>query len=66
MPESLQREVDRLVSEAAAESGSLDIGEALKKLCSVDARAPTQRRALVDALLAGSLRAGVEPQLPII
>ena len=66
MPLALQQEIDRLVSEAAAETGNLDIGEALKRLFSMHDGALAQRRALVDALMAGSLRAGVNPQLPII
>ena len=66
MPERLEIEVARLVSEAAAGDGDLDIGEALKRLASIDDSASEQRRALIDALLAQSLRAGVNPQLPII
>ena len=66
MPDSLQQEIARLVSEAAARSGDLDIGEAFKRLVSVDERASRQRRELVNLLLTESLRAGVNPQLPII
>ena len=66
MPEALQREIARLVSEAAASNGDLDLGEAFKHLVSVDERAAAQRRELVNALLAESLRAGVNPQLPIV
>lgn len=66
MPQALQQEISRLVSEAAAEGGNLDIGEALKSLLSLEQGAPAQRRALVNALLTESLRAGVNPQLPIV
>ena len=66
MPDTLQLEVARLVSEAASKSGDLDIGEALKRLASFDERATEQRRELVNALLSQSLRAGVNPQLPIV
>ena len=66
MPESLQREIARLVSEAAAKKADLDIGEALKRLAAVDNRAGERRRTLVDALVSQSLRAGVNPQLPIV
>lgn len=66
MPDSLQQEIARLVSEAAARDGDLDLGEAFKQLVSVDERASCQRRELVNLLLAESLRAGVNPQLPIV
>ena len=66
MPEVLQQEIARLVSEAAARSGELDIGQAFQQLVSMDGRAVGQRRELVNALLAASLRAGVNPQLPIV
>jgi hypothetical protein len=66
MPDALQQEVLRLVSEAAAERQTLDIGEALKRLAALDQRARQARRELVDALIAASLRAGVHAQLPII
>ena len=66
MPESLQDEIHRLVRAAAADGGNLDIGEALKQLFAVDDSAPAKRRELVNALVSESLRAGVNPQLPIV
>ena len=65
MPDTLQTEISRLVSEAA-KTGNLDIGEALKRLVRVDSRAGDKQRDLVNALLSASLRAGVTPQLPIL
>jgi hypothetical protein len=66
LPQALQQEIDRLVSQAAADGGHLDIGEALKRLAALDEGASSQRRALVNALVTESLRAGVNPQLPIV
>jgi hypothetical protein len=66
MPETLQLEIARIVSQAAAASGQLDIGEALKQLAILDTRVGEKRRDLVNALLSESLRAGVNPQLPIV
>jgi len=66
MPDHLRHEIVRLVSEAAATDGQLDLGDAFKRLVSVDERAAAQRRELVNALLTESLRAGVSPQLPIV
>jgi hypothetical protein len=66
MPETLQLEIARLVSQAAAANGDLDIGDALKQLATLDTRAGEKRRDLVNALVSESLRAGVNPQLPII
>jgi hypothetical protein len=66
LPQALQQEIDRLVSQAAADGGHLDIGEALKRLSALDEGASSQRRALVNALVTESLRAGVNPQLPIV
>jgi hypothetical protein len=66
MSEVLKLEIARLVSEAAASGGFLDIGHALQELFTLDESAKAKRRDLVNALVSESLRTGVTPQLPIV